>query len=755
MFLENGRRCWTVLLLTLATLASAFPARAAVDRKIVFLIDRSKSMYSTFNGDRTPRRQTFEAETAAARATAERICQEVEQYGDTAVSLWVFGDRNRLHPLGNDTISMTVPAARARLPELFTTDHNAYDQNWTYIAHSIFELVKRELDLPPSFSPKDNIPADAKLVNVFVFTDGDEDFDPAEHFDNSPYDEWLRNNERTLQIRWQKWKLFPRNDAELKARTDQYAPPAADRVVYSVHFGVPATAFSFSALEPPATRTVDLEVPRLIRIIPALSGDSLQGGAVAALPQCAATSFGAVQGSAGGRMLVQSGIEWPRGTAATTEWAIEAPPRPLATGVNPATGLPQAQLGRGVLRLLIGGATRGVIDPTAPEGAYPVRLNREELCDELRRSYPNSSFVFAADEKQQIPPVGYIRVDRIPTYTLLLTVQEATRPNGELDALIADRFLRYRRPTRTYRLTAPPGVQGEVEATVLARQQGKPLASSADIVRLQSIKSSGGDITVPFGEQFTLAVPAEPQKLWAVFGLGFRRPKGDYELTLRLRPTIAKAPDPQYRTRIVCENCDPARIHADAQEAILTIPFRILPPPVSWLVILLIAALVISVIRVVWRWHSRREFPRGMVVGKIENYADLRSAHGGGLRGKYRLYKRKPAYLALIDNGNAKTIFFDEPYLDGGGAGEKAKNLIGIRPDSDRMLLWCVSTKSSNTLELFGRTLEKTGSAEPPVGDKRVVQIRYADIERAQPVMALVVNEAEKKYPYSIQRLRT
>src|SRR5207248_10458424 len=111
------------------------------------------------------------------------------------------------------------------------------------------------------------------------------------------------------------------------------------------------------------------------------------------------------------------------------------------------------------------------------------------------------------------------------TYSFVLTVQEATRPNDPLAPLVADRFHRYSRSTRTYHLSAPAGVQGEVEATVLVRRDGKTLQSSSDVVRLESSKVNGGDISVPFGAPFTLAVPAEPQKwYWSVIGLGFARP---------------------------------------------------------------------------------------------------------------------------------------------------------------------------------------------------------------------------------------
>lgn len=696
-----------------------------------------------------PRRDTFAREAAAAQETAARICAEVEKYGDTDVSFYVFGNRDNLRPLSGDTLDMDPGRARARLGELFDTRPATFDQDYTYIAYSIFQLVKRELGLPQSFGPKDDIPEDAKLLNVFVFTDGDEDFDS--HFDNSPYSEWLRRNERRLQIRWQIWRLFPRTDAERAARDAQFAPPAADRVEYSVHFGVPSVAYSFSTQEPPADRTVDLEVPRLVRLVPSLTGGEALA-ATAGGAACTAATLGPVQAAPATRLLVQSGIEWPSHAAATPEWAISAPAREVVETISPM-GLPQRQFARGVLRLLIERPTRAVIEPIGAAGSYAVRLNQKELCDELQRAYPNSTFVFPSTGRDAIPPLGYVQVDNMPTFTFVLATREAVRPNDSLPALVADRFRRYRQASRTFRVTAPKQLQGAIEATVLVRRGGATL-QSPQIVSLTGARRSGGSISVPFGDWFTLALPAEPQSAWKrILHLGFDEQPGDYELTLRIRPRIASAPPPPWKIRFQCENCDPARVRTDGQELAISMPFRIGAIPMSWLEILGIALLIIFIAWALVQWWTRPQFERGFVIGTIEGgYADLRDAHGSGLRGKLALFWRRPVYVELMPGG--KTVVYRDPFIDrtppppgNTAAVRRERNIVGVRPDDDRILMWCVAATHGATLEVKGRRLDRT-DAVPSMGDKRLVQLRYKDTPANLEV------RGEQSTTYQIQRLQ-
>lgn len=714
---------------------------AVVERKIVFLLDRSGSMYRPPAG--TLPTLTFESEVTGARTTAAGICDQVDRYGDTAISFWRFGERNGLAP---QAVDMTPAQAKAQLGDFFTTDRARYDQKWTYIAYSIFELVKRELKLPPNFSPRDKIPEDAKLLNVYVFTDGGENPDPQDGFDNSPYLAWLKQHGDRLQVRWQDWKFYPQSEQELVVRTGLFARPPANHVDYTVHFGIPTIGHVHNPQQPPADPKVDLDVPETIRLVPTVMGDPAVAQAQLADPRSVCSSeMKELASVRADELHVQSVVEWPGLSAGTPEWPVMAPGRPVV----------DQALSREILRLRIGSPRSAQLLPAVSEGVYPFRFDPKSLCQELSRLYPSSTFVFPF-EQGKISRLGDIHVDAKPFYQFALTVQEATKPNDPLIPLVSDRFHRYNRATRTFRLTAPAGVTGDVEATVLVRHAGKT-EEVPGIVSLATGNKQGGSITIPLGQPFTLSVPAQEQHhLRSLFLGGFSAEPGDYELTLRVLPRIAQAPDPDYGVRFACENCDPSRMRVTGHELALTIPFFIRKRPISWIWIVLAILAVITFLWVLIRWFTRKEFPEGLVVGKVEGHADLKTAHAHGLTGIVSRYKRRPIYVELLSGG--KTVVYREPFITRvtdrkeERQAKQERNLLGIRPAEGRMHVWCVTARDGSRILLNGRALEPTGEATLPPGDPRLSQLLYQNVRDSETRVVVTDGKTETQYP--VQYLR-
>lgn len=703
-----------LLVLFLAATAAYGAGPGDAKRRVVFLLDRSGSMPAH------PYAAGFGNEVQSAARAAATILDEVERFGDTSVDFYTFGNKDGLEPRTPDALNLAPAEAKTRLPMFFATDPNFYSHRRTYIAHSIYHLVKQQLGLGADYGPEDNLPEDAPLLNVFVFTDGGEDPDPG--FDNSPYLDWLERHKDRLQVRWQTWKFFAQG-AELADRERRFSPSPADFVAYSVRFGVPTNAYSFSTAEPPANRTVNLELPHVVRLIPAIPGDPLtdvdDASPCVSESQLAATNETTVG--------VQAQIDWPAATAATADWPFRLPGREVLDVTLPQHATPIRTLSRRILQLNMGAAP-AVLDVSARPGRYPVRLIRDSLCEELKRAYPSSRFVFpASDATNALPPLGFVTVENVPIHTFAIAAEDGAKPNDALVPVTSDRWHHYATSQRKLRITGPPGVDALIDATVLVRHDGKTEPEYTDFVSLVSRGTRAGALTVRPGDHFEVQVPATPQKwLTSVIEQGFRRPPGDYELVLRVRPRLAQGPG-RYKVRIACENCDPARFSFHDDYALLRIPVEVRPRPLSWIIIAILTLVALAVLWVLIRWVTRPQFPKGFTIGILQDHQDLRAAHSHGLKGKLAVYKRQPLYIELL--GDGQTAAMIDPLVDHNAAG--SRNMLGLRPSSRSAHVWCVVKNGDVKIELQGNAYEPIGSTTPSADEDRAHQLLYSDVTDA------------------------
>lgn len=699
----------------------------------------------TADGGGHPRRLPFAQEVGSATRAAGNVLDDIEKTGETAVGFYTFGNKDELQPLSSDSASLTPAEARQRLGQFFSADPGLYKHQHTYIAYSIFQLVKQQLHLGDSFTPDKDIPEDASLLNVFVFTDGGEDVDHG--FDNSPYEAWLKRHEKRLQVLWRTWKFYPATQREQDERDGLFSHNPADSVRYTVHFGHPTDAYSFSVLEPPADRNAQLGVADLIRLIPSLPGDPAPTGeTVCSSNTLAATQSPTVTSTPESTLKVQAEVAWPKGAAATTEWMVAAPGREVSDLPSREHAVAVKTVSRRVLYLNINRPTTAVLDTTATPGRYPVRLMRDSFCDELKRVYPASTFVFPLTDSNQLPSLGEIIVERVPIYRLAISSQDAARPNDPLAKVAADGWHRYNSATRTLRVTADAGVQGVVDVTVLVRRGGKTDPSATGFVSLSDGRTAGGSITVPIGQTFRVNVPATEQSaLKSAIGRGFTSPSGDYELVVRILPRLAGLTSDRHKTQIVCQNCDPARFRVLDDAAMLTLPTHIDPLPVSYLTIFLWTAAILLFLWILYHWLTRPRFPEGLVVGRLVGQAaDLRRAHEGGLRGTLAVYLRKPLYLDLRDEG--RTIAAHEPYVD--SSSKVRRNMIGLRPGSDRVHVWCVTKADDARVEILGNPLQPAGEGEPSPENKKLLQVLHSELKPPAAVKITGENGQElAKYP--------
>ena len=712
-----------------------------VSRRVIFMIDRSGSMPLNHNPDGTPRTVPFAEEVSAAARAAQNVLDDVEKSGETSVGFYTFGNRDALTPFSPDALDLSPSESRKRLTEFFSTDGKKYSQKRTYIAYSIFNLVKQQLGLGDSFTTSSDVPADAPLLNVFVFTDGGEDVDLG--FDNSPYEKWMTRQQGRLQVLWRAWKFFPRTVKERDDRDHDFGRSPNDSVVYSVQFGEPSEAYSFSVLEPPANRTVPLGISRLIRLMPAIGGDALDGALAAGATACTAEPL---QTRPSPTLMVQAQIDWPARSAATSEWTIRAPAREVSSA-------PVREIVRKVIPLMIEVPANAVLDTSATPGRYPARLIRASLCDELRRVYPSSTFVFPASDDNRLPPLGYISVESVPLYKFTIASQDATRPNDALTKITFDGWQQVHAATRRLRVTSDGGVHALVDLTVLVRKGGKTSPAAANFVSLSAGGKSGGNITVQPGEVFTLRVPAKPQTwLDSVLGRGYREEPGDYDVILRVRPRVISASSARHKTQVLCEYCDPARFLRGDDYASVTMPVHIDAMPVTIVAKVIATILSLIVLWILIRWITRPRFPHGLVIGKLQGQApDLRAAHEAGLRGKLAVYKRRPLFVDLRENG--RTIARQMPYVD--DEAKISRDLLGMRPGSDRIHVWCVTKRGGDDerMELRGRRLDPIGQTDVPPEHKKLLQILHNELKQPND-LTIVGNGGEDVRTYTIKSLR-
>jgi hypothetical protein len=725
----------------LCLLASTAVAQSHTERRVIFMIDRSGSMGSSKNEDGSQRNFSLAEESQNAIAQANTILEQLEQYPDVRVSFFVFGEKSGLAPFDEHALELPPRAAIGRLERFFSADPTDYRQERTYIAYSIFEMVRASLGLGADFGTDDDIPESASLFYIFVFTDGGEYHDKG--WDNRPYEAWLARQARRAQVRWQVWTLYATGE-QREQRDSAFAPEAPDRVTYVVNFGEATNAFSLDPLRAPADRTVSVEVPRLIRLIPeVVAGTALPSDALI----CEGESELPPRATSAGELLVQAQVDWGRTdlSLATADWRISAPERRVIDRSLPTTAVPRLELERAVLRLGLGNDTRIVI-PTfeLPAGSYPIRYHQASLCQELARVYGNSRFVFPADPSNTLPAIARVIVEHVPDYVLALSSSDGVSPDSPMTALTASRWHQYTRATRRFRMLAPEGVRGYVDfqLTVMG-----PSMSSARSFSAFVGEQSDSTMRVALGEEVELAAPSAPSDwLRSALGLDAMPEPGSYTVRVCGRPHIDSAPHQSYRLRLSCPDC--AETHGEEHELCVDSSIEVVEPPLSWWWIGFLGLLGLVIARVALRWHTRPRFPPGLTIGNLASARDLRTAHGRGLTGVWSLYSRKPGYVALGSNGRCS--FMRAPNIPRDPNKANALTVIGLRPSPSgarSFQLWCVAVSDSQEdaetgrlrsyLSIDGVELQPQREVPRP-GSKAVAQFSYAELRAKEETLKLM-----------------
>lgn len=708
--------------LLLVLLAGLFPgnlhAAPAAEQHVVFMLDRSKSMREVDGEKCGPK---FKKQMADVRAKARGLLREMDaRRKPVDVAFWRFGERGNLAKIAD---AMTPAQAVERVDELFADDCDTYDQDWTYMAHSMFELVRAHVP-GGRLTTDDSIPPETGLFYIYVFTDGEESVPRTDKAFNQPYVDWLKKVTDGLQLLWYKWFV---NDEGVEP------PPELPERVFQVILGNVTDAASINPETMSGDGRLSLDLPRTIRLAPALfsSGSELR---------CEPAPSAGGEAVGNRRLAVQGHVEWrvPSSTGYTGEWAIAVSSEPFD--------------GTAVLRATIEGPTEVVVPSVnIPDGTIPVRLDKESLCRELNRMAPDVTWLLPREGDDapglQIKRLGNIIVSRVPTLTFPVTTQEGVPADADLQALEADRFGIHAPVGRTFRVGSPTEKVVPVDLSIQVRgADGSAVPDAEDIVRLVVAggdeSPSGASLSVGTGMDVRLRLPAEDHgRLGGLLYLGFRPEPGDYSLSLCVTPKVPSDPDHTVRIHVACPGCASGAVQRedDGGPQCIRIPVTIKARPFTWLEIAIALILLAIATYLFLRWVTRPRFPAGLRIGNPKGGEDMRSIHEGGAKGMMAVYHRKPLYVSLHPNGT--TVYWLDPF--GGpagsgrsGGGRTAVNMVGVRPGSlgrPSMMVWCRSASVADgetTISVDGRSLLPTDSVPKPTDARFVVRVRYGDVGR-------------------------
>lgn len=694
-----------------------------------FLLDRSGSMIDPgLTGKPDPR---FPAEIAKVRKSATWVLDSLKEYPDAKVSLWYFGERDRLVPFAEN---LAPTEALGKVDAFFSSDAGKYRDQRTYVAYSMFQLVGRLLELGPQFKPTADLPANGDTFYLFVYTDGNEDNDPG--WDNGPYADWVKRHSRSLQIHWKKWTLYGQDEPPrgwpvpppVKPASAAPVPPEPDTVSYDVLFGEPDLAAHVNLQKDSPERPVDLLVPRTIRLVPRVLGDQVSAQDQEELGLLVSPPDKIVQGPPPSQALdlkVQATIDWRgvAGASTTPEWTLRSAPRNVRAGTPGNPPQPnvierrslQLELSdtKAVLPSLYVEAFRAYETAKDPDGRgdgvarFPVALVQDQLARELHRAYPNSTFVFQGSSGKQPRRLADVEVSDVPEYLFTVTAQEGVTPHSPLPTMQADQWWMYPTSTRTFHITGPAGVKARHDFSIRVQFQGQDLEKADDLVALTSPTSTGLSTSAREKEDVVLSTPAKVQDaLWSFLNFGFQRPAGEYLVEVTIAPVVEQAPDARYRVLV-----QEGGSTAPAQDRlVLRIPLEIKARPVhlvQWF--LLGVALLLAALGAL-RWHNRVNF-RKVVLGIPRNYVDLQDAYGKGLEGSRALFLGLPCYVNLESAG--RTAFDHNTSADvHRGRERRPLNTMGLLPRPGGFNMWCVAVRRSES-ERFEIRVEGRAGGRP------------------------------------------
>lgn len=686
----------------MATLLAGYSATAApAERRLLFLVDRSGSMpWDKDPATHKVRQFSFSDAMAGARRRARDIVSGHLGRTDVLVSFWQFGEKDRQAAI-DDAIGLPPGEALGRIDGAFSDDASLYRASRSYIAYSIFQIVKRELGLSQSFGPDSDIPEDASLFDICVVTDGEENV--RDKRENQRYIDWVERQQRRLRLRWDRCDVYippPPEictggvDEDLDGRADCDDPdcethpscttPPPDHVVYEVLFGLPTLAATYDPRLASDGRPVALEIPRTVRLVPRGHGAGLRPEEVGSPLVCRgeATAPTPVPGPS---LAVQAEIQWPDpvGATRTSEWSLGGPERGTVGQGR------ELRVDRASMRPHIDGETSAVLPAgEVPDGRYPVRFVREALCAELLRSYPGSTFVLPEDDDGGLLRLGDVVVARTQMCDYVVTAGQGERPSDTMGPLQTDAFHVYEQRTRQLGVSCDAAcgpAKVNVRVTLLG-EGGEPVPSAGSLIAVPGAPRSGV-IVLPCGDakELRLVAPAEAQRwIERAFLMGFDPPPGTHTARVCFEPALQAPPPGRYVVRVSCPDCLVAATAVDT--LCIEIPLVVDSPPVFWLVWV---ALGIAVLLFLWLtvlWVTRPQLPSGLRIGHQLGGTDIRSVHGRGLKGARALLLRQPCYVNLQSSGQSDVT------RDNFTRSEHARGMtvIGIMPGTTRSGSFCM-----------------------------------------------------------------
>jgi len=724
-------------------LLASVESKAIPKKHVVFLLDRSGSMKA----------QCRKGRIRDVQRVATGMLNCIRDDGNVVLSFYRFGEKDR-----HQAILQGVSPGEAlkRLPDLFTEDCEQYQDRWTFIAYSTFEIFK-ELLGRPTLQLSDPLPDEAGLFAFYVFTDGDED---PHGLDNRPYDRWMKAQKSQNRVVLWQWDVTREVNAPC---------PPGNRVLYMVQVG-PAIPPDSARVDPEQARPSEPLKVQVGRRIVLYARDVVspedqddpricRGDASTGDPTPVPDSL----------LHVQAVTEWgiDGASGATPEWMIHAPPRGLL-----ATG----DIDRSTLELEIQGVRNGeteVVIPSVqiPDGKYPIRLDRQQLCNELKRVYPFSDFLLPeeptdlpeeatdapGDKPGPLPRLGNILVERHPTHVFSLETQNGVPADLALPDLVSDRFHRYRTVSRTFRITPPDQVRAGSDWSVQVYRKGEPLADASDFVALSGEAGvRGTSISIPAGSDVSLTVPATVQHpLWSLVGRGFHQDVGPYELRLCVQPRLPTG-DP-HAIRVDCRDCGTESLSQEGEAWCVPIPVQVKARPLSWLALAGLLLALLAALRVAWRWKTRPRFPPGLRIGHPIGGEDLRSAHEKGLTGILALYFRKPLYLDLQSDGSTASW----RKLPASQGKPVSMNLLGIRPSphgGQAIWCWCAALEcdedgtAAAEVTVDGAPLAPLAREPGAEETKDLVPIDLRDVEIDRKVVSLFRKSSNRRIDFWIRQ---
>jgi len=593
--------------------------------QVVFLLDVSASMPSVHGG-------RFDEVVDDVRRRAREMIEPYRETDLLEISLYRFGDLRetdggqwvphvREFREGRD---VGPEAALSVLDEYFTADRDVYEDDYTYVAASVYEAIRRELELSDRPTPV-SIPSDAPAISVLAFTDtgneqlgGGESHRAGRDYDHEPYSRWLEKHRRRHQLQYYHWNLETESYPEL---------PGEGKIVYSARWPDAGRVETLNRGAAVRDRERELDVTRTVTLTPEL-----------------------LSSDPGDAAVCSERDERER---------VDLPRRPLDVSL---TGLPTFNI--------------GAVESYAA-GKHPVRFPRDELCSQLAAAYADSEFRLPRRDGE-LQRLGYVEVVDEARYTMAFGA-DGTRADAPLPDLSADRLHRYDRRAREYFLEAPELEEADVEVSWSGRvlREGESLPDPSGLYALDAEGVEPGlEVETAAGQRVELRVPGRRQRWWTM-GRDFPFAPGNYEVELCATPKVSDAPDEDYGLVFDCDGCDKPTGEGE-RSVCARIRTTVRERPIAWWWIALAGALISIVLWAVFRWIRSPKFPDGLVItvehAGPDDSAPIRyektvkpSAFGSAKLGNtvdlaVQRFLRRPYFVLVYEN--ADPTFHQTPPLE-------------------------------------------------------------------------------------------